>query len=129
IGDLVGRLPDPREVHHGRCPTRNDVWRLPNRHRLVNLASIEIDTDGALEIVDESKYLVVRRRPIVGAGFIRDIAIQRRRHKVDQFGHRAETPSRAKIGYRICLERARAPSLTFSVHSFGSTICSFGATT
>src|SRR5215813_10160325 len=93
IDDLVGRLPDPREVHHGRCPTRNDVWRLPNRHRLVNLASVEIDADGALEIVDESKYLVVRRRPIVGAGFIRDIAIQRRRHKVDQFGHRAASVS------------------------------------
>ena len=52
VDDLVGRLPDPREVQHGRRQTRNDVWCLPNRHRLVHLASIEIQADGAKKIGD-----------------------------------------------------------------------------
>jgi hypothetical protein len=56
-----------------RC-TRNDVWRLPNRHRVLLLASIKIHADGPHEIVDESKYLIVRRRPIGVAGFLGDKA-------------------------------------------------------
>src|SRR5215831_18562611 len=61
IDDLVGGLPDPREVQRGRRPTWNDVWRLPNRHRLVHLASIEIHADGAHKIADENKSFLVRR--------------------------------------------------------------------
>src|SRR5262249_37881130 len=89
IDDLVGGLPDPCEVQRGRRPTWNDVWRLPNRHRLVHLASIEIHADGAHDIADESKFLLVGCRPIGVAGFISDIAIQRRRRSVGQIGHRA----------------------------------------
>src|SRR5579872_1851771 len=81
IDDLGGPLPDPTEIQHGQPRTRNDLWRLPNRHRLVVLAAIEIHADGTHEIVDESEYLLVRRRPVVV--FIRDIAIERRRYKVD----------------------------------------------
>src|SRR5580658_1213526 len=54
IDDFIGRLPDPREVQHGGRPIGNDVWRLPNGHSLVHLASIEIGAYGAHEIVDES---------------------------------------------------------------------------
>lgn len=44
---------------------------------------------GRRRIVDESKSLLVRRRPIGVAGFISDVAIQGRRRSVKQFGHRA----------------------------------------
>src|SRR5262245_57438030 len=40
IEDLVGRLPDPCEVQHARRQARNDVWRLPNRHRFAYLVSM-----------------------------------------------------------------------------------------
>jgi hypothetical protein len=54
---------------------RECIWRLPNRHRLVHFASIEIRADRAYDIVDEGMYLLVWRRPIEVAGFIRDIAV------------------------------------------------------
>src|SRR6266508_738562 len=73
IDDFVGRLPGPREVQHGGRPARNDVWRndvwrLPNRHRLVHLASAEIHADGRSRSLMKSKSLLVRRRPIELAG-------------------------------------------------------------
>jgi len=66
-------LPIPGELTFG-------VSQIANRFG--HLASIETYADGALEIVDESKYLLVPRRPSEVAGFIRDIAIQRRSRKV-----------------------------------------------
>src|SRR5579885_1072320 len=95
IDDLVGRLPDPREVIRGRREAGNDFWRLPNRHRFVLLASIEIRADRAVEIGNERKCLLAWRRPIEVA-VIRDIAIQRRRRSVDQFGHLAASVSYQK---------------------------------
>src|SRR5215471_6341310 len=74
IDDLVGRLPDAREVQHGRRGAGNDLWRLPNRHRFVLLASIEIGADRAVEIGNERKCLLAWRRPIEVA-VIRDKAI------------------------------------------------------
>ena len=108
IDDLVGRLPDPREVQHGRRQTRNDVWCLPNRQRLVHLASIEIRAGRAHQIVNEPEHFLVWYRPIEIAGFTRDEAIQRRRSEVDQFGHRAAY--RIVEGEPVALPRSRRRS-------------------
>ena len=59
VDDLVGRLPDARELQHRRSAARNGVWRLPNRHRLVHLASIEIRADGAQKIETDVRLLLL----------------------------------------------------------------------
>src|SRR5437762_1840506 len=75
-----------------RLQTGNDVRRLPDRHRLVRPAPIEIRADGAQNVADESKHLIVRRRPFEVA-VIGDVAIKRSWRSVDQFGHRGASIS------------------------------------
>lgn len=63
IDDLVGGLPDPRKAQRGRRLAGYDLGRLPNRHRLVHLASIEVRADGTQNIGHKSKPFLVKASP------------------------------------------------------------------
>src|SRR5207248_1338102 len=70
VHDLLRRPPDRGEVpaHHRRI--RAAAGGLPEGHRLVYPAAIEVGADRPLEVVYEGMHLVVRGGPIEPALFV-----------------------------------------------------------
>ena len=76
VHDLVGRLPYPSEVpHEGRLGGEAGIG-LPNHHRLVHPASVEMGASRTFEVVGESMHLLIRHGPVEFAGAILYIAIK-----------------------------------------------------
>ena len=75
--ELVGGLPDRREIQHEGGMGRETGIGLPAGHRLVHAAAIEIGADLSLEVVDEPVHLLVWLSPIELAVLVLDIAVQR----------------------------------------------------
>jgi hypothetical protein len=89
IHNLLGRLPDRREVpHDGRLLGEARV-RFPADHRLVQPTPVEVGADLPLQVGDERVHLVVRLRPTESALLVLDVAVERRYRRVDQLGHDA----------------------------------------
>ena len=61
--------------------------RLPEGHRLVHPAPVEVRPDRALEVVHERVHLVVGRRPAEAAVAVGHVAVERRDRGVDQPRH------------------------------------------
>ncbi len=68
VHDLVGTLPDRREVTGDGIALTDRVDGLPVAHGLVHPAPVQIGADAPLEIVDEGVHLFVRHRPVELAG-------------------------------------------------------------
>ena len=82
VHDLVGRPPDcakspPPTAHR-------PASGLPEDHRLVHPAPVEVGADRPLEVVDEGVHLLVGRGPVEVAVVVRDVAVERRDRRVDQ---------------------------------------------
>src|ERR671911_884948 len=100
VHDLVGALPDLREVTHGlRLGSQSGV-SLPADHRLVHAASVQVAADRPLEVVDEGVHLVVGHSPVEPAVVVLDVAIERCDRRVDQLGH-GEPPSTSPRTYAV----------------------------
>src|SRR5437773_2129039 len=87
VDDLVGPLPDSREVLHEPRVGDRLGRALPEDHPLVHAASVQVRADRPLEVVDERVYLLVRLGPVELALRVLDVAVERRDRRVDQLGH------------------------------------------
>jgi hypothetical protein len=89
VDDLVGRLPDVREVGHELRLGRQGRLGLPDGHRLVQAPPIEVGTDGAHKVGDEGEDLVDGLGPLEPAVRVLDVAVKGHIRRVDQLGHAA----------------------------------------
>jgi len=87
VHDLVGRLPDPREVPNVIRLVGDGVRRLPVGHHLVHAAPKEVGADRPLELVDDGMHLVVGFGPVEVAVVVGDVAVERRDRRVNQPPH------------------------------------------
>jgi len=87
VHDLLGRLPDLREVLNEGRLVRHGVRALPVDHRLVHPAPVEVGANRPLEVIDEGMHLLVRRSPVEVAVLVRYVAVERDDRRVDQLGH------------------------------------------
>src|SRR5580704_9676314 len=87
VHDLVGGLPDLREVERDGTPARDRMRGLPGAHCLVHPPSVEICADRTLQVVDECVHFLVRRRPVKVSVRVGDVAVERHDGRVDQPCH------------------------------------------
>jgi hypothetical protein len=92
VDDLVGRLPDVREVGHELRLGGQGGVGLPHGHRLVHAPSIEVGTDGAHKVSDEGEDFVGGVGPFEPAVHVLDVAVKGHIRHVDQLGHAAPQP-------------------------------------
>ena len=105
VNDLFGPLPDLSEIS-ANCPlVAAGTSGVPDHHRLVHPAPIEVGAYRSLEVVDEGMHLLIRRRPIELALAVLDVPIERCKGRIDQFGHVKCTPclSRDNHPHRRCV--------------------------
>src|SRR4051812_5652588 len=89
IDNLVRSLPDAGElVPQARLRGQGGVG-LPDGHRFVHTAAVEICAGGAHEISDEREELVVGRGPVEVTVRVLDVAVERDVRDVNQLGHAA----------------------------------------
>src|SRR5256885_9242105 len=116
VHDLVRRLPDLC-VLTDECRLVGRVQGgLPEDHRLVHAAPVEICADRALLRIDEAVDIFVGCRPVEVAARIGDVTVNRRDRRVDELGQSARV---------YCRTTAAAPFLKtyfwiFPVAVFGS---------
>lgn len=111
---LLGGPPDLGEVADHRGLIGAAAHRLPEDHRFVHTTAVEVGADRALELVDESMHLIIRRRPVERALLVLDVAVKRRDWRIDQLDHVNSVqgrPSPAAVAYDSATRRLgeRAP--------------------
>ena len=76
---------------------------LPNGHDFVHAAAIEIGPDWALQFVDEGMHFFVRLGPVEVTLLVRNVAVKRHDHRVDQLRHSGA--SYGRVLSRLTLSR------------------------
>jgi len=84
--DLLGRPPDRCEVR-GHGVFVRDVEGFPGDHHLVEPTSVQLRPDRAHEVVDHRMDVVVGDTPVEVAVAVRDVAVERCDHRIDQLRH------------------------------------------
>src|SRR6266702_19648 len=121
VHDLVGRLPDLRELPRAGRLGRGGGVGLPDLHQLVQPASVQVGADRPQQVVDEGVVLLAWCPPVELAVLVGDVAVKGRIHHIEQLGHGepssrvgAARPSVSTLP-RGCVT-ARQPSPTLSEH-------------
>ena len=108
--------PPARSRRSRASPARRVVHRLPDGHRLVHPAAVEVRADRPLEVVDERVHLLVGRRPVELA-----VARRRRSRRARRSRCRSAAPSgrgarpRAGLEAHVARGHARAAALAGQV--------------
>src|SRR5215208_663989 len=87
VHNLVGRLPDLREIPHQRGPVGECGVGLPTDHRFVHPTPVQVSADQPLEVVNKGMHLLVWYSPAEIAVLVRYVVVERRDRQVDQLSH------------------------------------------